>query len=259
MQTFLIRAIVAVAVTISLSVGAQADDAEQPDGARRKFFLIGNSLTWDTVPPRLDGDTQWHVDCGKSLPYMVAHPEKPCVKTSTLWPMALKNTQYDVISIQVHYGSTMKQDLDAISRLIKLQPKSRVVIHTGWSRSASRQEEWKLDADSFNSPMMHQRAWFDALLTALRKQHPDRRFTRTRAMDMLQQVEVDIAADEAPLDAVETLYRDKIHMNVVTGRYLMHNAMRHALGQPRSQAGFEKLKPEMKRYLDRVLDRVLSD
>ena len=37
------------------------------------------------------------------------------------------------------------------------------------------------------------------------------------------------------------------------GKYLMHNAMRRALGQPPSAAGFEKLKPEVKQYLDGVL------
>lgn len=43
-------------------------------------------------------------------------------------------------------------------------------------------------------------------------------------------------------------------MNVKTGRYLMHNAMRHALGQPRSDKGWEKLDPKVKAYLDAVLD-----
>jgi hypothetical protein len=33
----------------------------------KKIFLIGNSLTWDTLPGLLDGDVQWHVDCGKNL------------------------------------------------------------------------------------------------------------------------------------------------------------------------------------------------
>ena len=88
-----------------------------------RFYLVGNSLTWDTVPSRLDGDAQWHVDCGKSLPYIVEHLEEPCVKTSTLWPAALKEKQYDVISLQVHYGSTLAQDVAAISQLIKNQPR----------------------------------------------------------------------------------------------------------------------------------------
>ena len=75
-------------------------------------------------------------------------------------------------------------------------------------------------------------------------------------MDILKQVDDDIMAGTAPMKDVTELYRDAIHMNVITGRYLMHNAMRHALGLPRSAAGFSKLKPEMKRWLDSVLDRV---
>ena len=62
----------------------------QAEDKAKSYYLIGNSLTWDTAPSLLDGDVQWHVDCGKSLPYIMAHPEMPCVKTSTLWPQALK-------------------------------------------------------------------------------------------------------------------------------------------------------------------------
>ena len=43
-------------------------------------------------------------------------------------------------------------------------------------------------------------------------------------------------------------------MDRVTGRYLMHNAMRIALGQPRSAAGFEQLPETIRVYLDGVLD-----
>ena len=38
------------------------------------YFLIGNSLTWDTVSSRLDGDVQWHVECGVSLPHIFKAP-----------------------------------------------------------------------------------------------------------------------------------------------------------------------------------------
>ena len=55
-----------------------------PGSGGLSYFLIGNSLTWDTVPSKLDGDVQWHVDCGKSLPFIYENPQKPCVKTSTL-------------------------------------------------------------------------------------------------------------------------------------------------------------------------------
>jgi hypothetical protein len=40
-------------------------------------FLIGNSLSWETVPSKLGWDTQWHVDCGKSLPLIFENSRKP--------------------------------------------------------------------------------------------------------------------------------------------------------------------------------------
>ncbi len=240
-------------VSVLLSVVCFTASAEQ-----KKYYLIGNSLTWDTVPSILDGDTQWHVDCGKPLPYVFEHPEKPCVKTSTLWPAALKDKQYDVISLQVHYGSTLGQDAAVISELIAEQPAADIVVHTGWARWAERKAEWAMTDTALNAEMKHHLSYFEGLLKLLRKTHPDRTFRRTRAMDMLQQVEKDIEAGKAPVKEVQELYRDKVHMNRLTGRYLMHNAMRHALGQTRSAEGFQKLEPEMKIWLDSVLNRVLG-
>lgn len=216
------------------------------------FFLIGNSLTWDTVPSKLDGDVQWHVDCGKSLPYIHAHPEKPCVKSSTLWPKALAEKQYDLVSLQSHYGAALTEDAATILKWVAMQPRAVFVIHTGWARHESRADEWGKEAPG--EKMEHSRAYLDALLKKLRAAHPDREFRRTRCMDLLAKVADDIAAGKAPFEKIEDVYRDAIHMNVVTGRYLMHNAMRHALGQPRSAAGFEKLDPKLKAYFDGLLD-----
>ena len=220
--------------------------------AAASVYLIGNSLTWDTVPSKLDGDVQWHVDCGKSLPYIHAHPQKPCVKTSTLWPQALREKQYDIVSMQSHYGATLDEDVATISKWVALQKQAVFVIHTGWARNASRADEWA--ATKPGAKMEHSRAHLDALLQKLRAAHPDREFRRTRCMDLLARVAADIAAGKTPFEKVEDVYRDAIHMNVVTGRYLMHNAMRHALGQPRSVAGFEKIESRTKAYFDGLLD-----
>ena len=77
-------------------------------------------------------------------------------------------------------------------------------------------------------------------------------------MDLLQQAHEDIRHGKSPLKDVAELYRDKIHMTHEGGRYLMHNAMRHALGQPRSAQGFDKTPPKLKKYLDSLLDRTLK-
>ncbi|MEO0448127.1 MAG: hypothetical protein AAF191_18835 [Verrucomicrobiota bacterium] len=225
------------------------------ESGTQSLFLIGNSLTWDTVPSRLDGDPQWHVDCGKSLPYLFEHPEAPCVKTSTLWPDAFREKEYQVIAVQVHYGSTLGEDAVVLAELLRMQPAATLIVHTGWARSAEREEEWAQGEISPESPMVHSEAYFEALLGMLQSALPEREIRRTRAMDLLQIVAADLENGEAPFASVAELYRDKIHMDVLSGRYLMHNAMRQALGQPRSDAGFATLEPEIKRYLDGVLDR----
>ena len=234
--------------TLSFLIGLLAASAWA--GGSNKVFLIGNSLTWDTVPSALDGEVRWHVDCGKSLRFIHTNPAAPCVRSSTLWPAALTNDQYDIVVVQPHYRTTVAEDAEVIGRWMAMQPGADFVLHTGWAFSETRAEEWGREDDG---AMRHSPAYFDALLAALRGAWPDREIRRTRAMDLLQRVAADAEAGLAPVNDVAELYRDKIHMNVVTGRYLVHNAMRHALGQPFSGRGFEKLSPEMKRYLDRVL------
>ena len=221
----------------------------------KKNFLIGNSLTWDTIPGLLADDTQWHVDCGVPLRHIYAKPDKPCVKTSTIWPKALKEKQYDQISIQPHYGATFSQDLETISNWVKLQPKATIIIHTGWAYHAERQQEYE---NHCGDKMQHTQQYFDNLLKELRERFPGRKFKRTLAMDILQQAHLDIVEGKSPLKDVAELYRDKIHMTHEGGRYLMHNAMRFALGQPRSAEGFEKTPPKLKTYLDSLLDRTLK-
>ena len=216
-----------------------------------RFFLIGNSLTWDTVPGLLDGDTQWHVDCGISLPLIHANPGKPCVKSSSLWPAALKAKQYDVVSVQPHYGSTLAQDVETISGWMSMQPRAVFVIHTGWATRADRADEFA--SHSLPEQMVHSPGYIRTLISELRQRHPGRELRQTFAQNLLAAIAEDIAAEQSPFQELGALYRDKIHLTLDHGRYMMHNAMRLALGQPRSTAGFDKLNPEWKRYLDGLL------
>lgn len=223
----------------------------QSDPVVRSHYLIGNSLTWDTVPQRLDGDVQWHVDCGVNLPYIYAQPNQPCVKESTIWPKALVEKQYHMISVQPHYGATLAQDVETISAWMKLQPQAVFVIHSGWAFQDRRADEF----NSYSSPdeMVHSPGYFRELLAELRRRHPDRELRQTFAQNLLAEIAEEIATGQAPLENVELLYRDAIHLTLDHGRYLAHNAMRRALGQPRSSAGFDQLEPELQQYLDQVL------
>ncbi len=243
------KLIVALFLLLGVFVGPLLLGEETQTGP--SYFLIGNSLTWDTVPAKLDGDVQWHVDCGKSLPFIYENPEKPCVKTSTLWPRALKKKQYDFVSLQVHYGSTLMEDAAVISALLAMQAKAKIILHTGWAKSEYRVEEYA--KKNAGGRMQHSPVYFRKLLEKLRELHPDREFRLTYAQNLLHQVAEDIESGKAPFEKIEDVYRDAIHMNVVTGRYLMHNAMRLALGQPTSAEGFPKIGEKEKAYFDSVL------
>jgi hypothetical protein len=173
------------------------------------------------------------------------------VKSSTLWPKALREKQYDVVSVQPHYGSTLAQDVETISAWMRLQPKAVFVIHTGWARHAQRAREFASCATP--GPMEHSPVYVRALMAELRRLHPGRELRQTFAQNLLAAIAEDVEAKQAPIADVATLYRDEIHLTNDHGKYLMHNALRLALGQPPSAAGFEKLDPAVKAYLDGLL------
>ena len=173
------------------------------------YYLTGNSLTWDTVPSRLDGDVQWHVDCGVALPQIYARPNQPCVEESTIWPKALHEKQYDFVSVQPHYGSTLMQDVETISNWMKLQPKGVFIVHSGWALQAQRANEFA----SLATPdqMTHSPHYIRALVSELRQLFPEREIRQTLAQNLLAQVADDIDAGRSPMKNVAELYRDSIH------------------------------------------------
>ena len=240
---------IAIALLATSAAGNAPIIADEPTPGDR-IYLIGNSLTWDTLPGLLGGETRWHVDCGKNLPYIHAHPESPCVKTSVIWPEALKSDQYDVLVIQPHFGSTLDEDFAAIAAWAEMQPQARLVLHTGWNRQRD------FERDYHRSPqgdrMTHCPEYFERLIARLKEKFPDREIGSTHAIDVLDAIRHDIERSKAPFQSFSELYRDYIHVTVQVGRYLMHNLMRAALNQPPSSQGFQ-IDSAQKEYIDRKL------
>jgi hypothetical protein len=231
--------------------GQDGQPAPATNAAADKIFLIGNSLTWDTLPGLLDGDVQWHVDCGKNLQYIFDNPANPCVKTSTLWTEALKNRQFDILCVQPYSGTTIEQDVHIISTWLALQPTAALVIHTGWNRADDFEQAYHA-SDAVNL-MTHSPAYFQTLQTRLQTQHPERTIRLTAALDVLDTVWHDIELRRAPFQSFGELYRDNVHMTTQVGRYLMHNVMRVALQQPLSEQGFQ-IEATQKAYFDKQLN-----
>ncbi|KAA5544278.1 right-handed parallel beta-helix repeat-containing protein [Roseiconus nitratireducens] len=219
-----------------------------------RIYLIGNSLTWDTRPSDLQHYVNWHVDCGKSLKYIFDHPADPCVASSRLWPIALQQLQYDYVCFQPHYGTSLQEDLSAISHWMKLQPSAIVIVHTGWARSATLLQEYQQQKPT---TMVHSPAYFQALIEQLQEDFPDREIRQTFATDALHLIAEETQSGKAPLDQLTDLYRDAIHLTLGEGRYLAHNLMRLAVDQRPSDQGFSitTQDPELKGYLDSVIRR----
>jgi hypothetical protein len=255
-KTVVVLAILALLATSSIAIadepaGSTVESAGSPKSPGPRCFLIGNSLTWDTVPNRMGDRVQWHVDCGVPLTAIFANPDKPCVKESRIWPEALRDERYDVVSVQPHYGTTLAQDVEVIDRWMKMQPAAVFVIHSGWAYHEKRADEFA----SYSQPaqMTHSPGYLRAVVGELRRLHPTRELRQTFAQNLLAVIADDIAAGRAPIQNVAELYRDGIHLTHSHGKYLAHNAMRHALGLPPSAQGFDNLDPALRRYLDNVL------
>ena len=223
-------------------------------GEGPRTFLIGNSLTWDTVPSRLDGAdagrVRWHVYCGKSLPFIRDHPAGHCVDSSTPWPEALAGGPYDFLVVQPFTGSTRTADAAIVADWAARQPSAVLVIHTSWTTL----EEFPAAYESADpdGPMRPSPAYFDALLADLRAALPGREIRTTNAGALLYAVHRDAEAGRGPLAGLSDLGRDPIHLNLGPGRYLAHNALRRALGQPPRGEGFD-VEPAVRAYLDEKL------
>ena len=253
-----------ICVGVSLSVGIPPLHGTNPvdsnegglgSAEQKSCFLIGNSLTWDTVPSLMGEGVAWHVDCGKSLPYIFENPNNPCVKSSTLWTEALKSTRYDILCVQPHFGSTLDQDVQVIAKWLALQPDADLVIHTGWGRHAQFVVDYQSNHD--DGRMIHTTDYFARLVKALSRRFPDRNITTTGAIEVLYQISRDIEAKQAPFEEFADIYRDDIHLQQKSGRYLVHNLMRVALGLPRSDQGFQ-IEPGHKEYFDAKIDQFVA-
>ncbi len=228
---------------------AQFCQAAAPTGP--KIYLVGNSLTWDTVPALLSGEVQWHVDCGRSLQQIYDRPASPCVATSKVWTTVLPSTQLDYLVVQPHYGTQLKQDLDVITRWYETQATATLVLHTGWAKQAELEKEFQggLASDPLATPMIHCPEYFTHLRAELAKRFPNRNIRSTCVIQTLRSIVDDIGKGQAPLEKISTLYRDAIHFDVQIGRYLAHNLMRKALSQRTSTQGFQ-LDTPIEQYLN---------
>ena len=210
------------------------------------IFLVGNSLTWDTVPAWLDGNVQWDIYCNRNLDYIYKNAGNSCVGTATDWDDALYNNQYDWVVVQPFTGTTLQQDADIIDEWMSLQPDAQFVIHPGWASHTNYASVY--NAGNPDNMMRANPAYIGDLIAELESRNSGRSLVHTGSHEILWSIYQDIEAGVGPFDSLSDLYRDNVHMTYNYGQYMMNNAMRHTLGQSLNQN--QNLDPTITYYLD---------
>lgn len=227
----------------------------------KNIFMIGNSLTWDTLPRNIDSNVKYHIATGKNLKFIFDNPDRITTSNavdSTSWRI-LTEENFDYVVVQPFKGTTLAQDIEIISHWMSLQPNATFIIHTGWNQFALHDSNYFIEQSPENR--LRSQDYFLQLLENLTLANPHRVIRTTRALEVLENINQETKRGISPFNELSNLYRDNIHMSDLirsdngAGRYLMHNIMRLALEQPtrnnpRLARGFLLDSPEIKTYLD---------
>jgi hypothetical protein len=181
-----------------------------------------------------------------------------------VWPVAVANTSFAVISFQPvpDDGNTLAHDLFAIDEFLLDQPEADIVIHQTWPLPG----QWEavhhavLDHSVTNRSLLfgyYLVSWLDVI-------YPGRRVVLTRSNEMLDRIYHDCLEGACPLPGgFYDMFRDASgHMSYGPGRYLQHNALRAAFGQTtgvQPSDPEEQVSPEVKAYLDGVVAQYLPE
>jgi hypothetical protein len=219
--------------------------------ARAEVFVLGSSYSADARPWDLDDSPQWHIDCAKPLQYILDNPQWPCGGGSTSWLDALHAWWFDYVSFQPVAGVaiTQQSDIDAIGHWMSLQPYAVGVIHATWPIQSIFEVTFH-DSNLDHTLTNYSQAYYYDLIEKLEAANPGRAFVTDRANEMLDSIYHDIVIGVGPLTDFNQMFRDAAgHSSFDYGRYLQHNALRQAFGQPIG-VGSNGIDPVVKEYLD---------
>lgn len=220
------------------------------------IYAIGNSLTQDAQPLRLDGQIQNAIHCSQNLQQIWDDPAGFCGNTTTRWDTALVQNQYDFVTVQPFYGTSLAQDSQIIRDWMAMQPDAQFVIHTGWSWHANFAAEYY---GTFNDDMMRANPDYFSDLIADIESQTGRQVINDHMIDVLATIYEDIQLGQAPYGQFNELFRDWVHMSLDDGRFLAHNTLRYRLGQPFTADGWDSgtyFVPEDRRlYLQNAIVR----
>jgi hypothetical protein len=197
-----------------------------------KAYFVGNSLTWDMNPPRLEEISlsrnvnlraAYHIDCGAWLSYIYANPNEVCVTPLTppgTFQPALSQFSFDIVVFQPYPGATLNDDVTAISAIVgmtKSKDAAKFFIYQGWPqpKPISYSDAWLAaspEADGTPTAMGHE--YFQRLQARL----VSKRITviQIPVGEVLFELDGMIKRGEITSQKVASavdLYRDNAHLN----------------------------------------------
>ena len=217
------------------------------------IFVIGNSLTQDTIPTQYGADFDIRPNSGLQIIY--DSPTTNLLTGSIDWPTAFAATQYDIVSVQPYRTpeetDSLNQNTTVISEWVSLQPNAVFIIHTAWAPFADHAEQYAENGEGEEGFLSWNRGYYEELITRLRTANPGTTFKVNPAINVLEAINRDIVRGIGPYTALSDLYRDTLHIGLEGGGfYLMHNLMRRTLGLPIVNANASEISAQTRLYLN---------
>ncbi len=225
-------------------------------------YHVGNSLTWDSRPQWMDdfavqkvvGDhtVGYHVECGKSLPYIWDHPDSSCVAPVPqfgLYAEALPAHEWDALTLQPFNGggATLAVDTARILDFLNLartnpaNGDTAVYLLGAWPAKTGFSDTWLAEVpDADNTPAQRARQYYDHLLNRVRAS-TDAEVYLIPSGAVLFELDARMKRGEVPgFDSVADLYRDNLHLTTDVGRFVaaatmfatLHRTTPHGLVHP---------------------------
>ena len=217
------------------------------------MYLIGNSLTVNCEFQLLDGVVGYNINSSATLKSSYDRTTADSTSPdSGPWREAFAANQYDFVSVQPSPGTTLNEDATAIVAWMALQPHATFILHTGWAWSSRLETEYH--GGDPNNACIRSPEYMADLTAEVARRTGGRTMVSTHANDAIDMIYHDIENHVGPFTSIYGIYRDGVHLNE-TGRYLAHNLMRQAMGQPLSDGAkdFASVPAATKAYL---LDKV---
>ena len=215
------------------------------------IFVIGNSLTQDTIPLQYGADFHILPNSGLQAIYDSPNHASNLVGT-TQWDTAFAATQYDQVSVQPYKTgaepNSIATNVTVISNWVTLQPSAQFILHTAWAPFADQDADYS--STDISGGLVWSRMYYEELISQLRTANPSTSFLVNPAINVMESINQDIKRGIGPYTALSDLFRDTLHMGDQGGYYLQHNLMRRTLGASQTTANSSTFSDPIRLYLD---------